>query len=89
MITENDKKPSIVYHNTDNNYFKKSTLFPQNWGTWVLTSIKGAVVESENIDELYKYPGITITNTNHQYGYKYNRLQNHWSLYDFDQNIFL
>ena len=69
---------------TEVHHFPKSYRFPRDFGEWVITTTKGQTVKSKNLEELEKYPGITVTNTHHEYGYKFNKLQDRWMVYDFE-----
>jgi hypothetical protein len=69
--------------------FPTSDRFPRKWGTWTLETIKGVTVDSENLDDLEQYPGAFVYNSNHQFGYKFNRLYGSWRIYDFDRKVTL
>ena len=73
-----------ISNKTKESIFPDTPRFPKDWGTWILTSSKGATVSSENLDELEKYPGRIVENSNHEFGYKFNILQQQWMLYNFD-----
>jgi hypothetical protein len=60
-----------------------------NQGVWTMQTQKGEKIQTENLKEFEGVPGILITNSIHNFGFKYNNLYNIWKYYDFKNEKFI
>jgi hypothetical protein len=58
-------------------------------GTWTMLTQTNEEIQTENIKEFEGLPGKIITNSVHDFGFKYNSLYNTWKFYDFKNKRFM
>ncbi len=74
-------------HSTKNVFVNSN--FPDDLGEWTFTFMKGQELKSENLNDFLTFPGVKITNSHHEFGYKFNKLYQRWNAYNFLTNNYI